>query len=209
MAIINTATGGITSWKLKKAESPADHIENGTMHLFKFVCKVANIIFSSFGIKAAMNAALIQRQFNTIVEKSELSKKSLIFLTVLLLCFFPSIAQARDYVVELFEEHYQEQMIVGGGESKIYHAWQVKTIFGNKLLVLIGDDQGYRNWLRKYADNHRLFLVKIPGNGDERFKYDRAVLLNVQQVHAIWDQKWLCEGCRHGQPPPEPMPTTP
>lgn len=131
-------------------------------------------------------------------------KKCMLFLGVLPLFCLPTIVHSRDYVVELFEEHYREQMIVGGGESKIYHTWQVKTIFGNKLLVLIGDDQGYRNWLRKSVDNHKLFIVKVPENGDDRFKYDRAVLLNIQQVHAVWDLKWTCDGCRHGQPPSEP-----
>lgn len=121
----------------------------------------------------------------------------------------PSVAHTKDYVVEFFEEYYREQLIVGSGESKIYHTWQVKTIFGNKLLVLIGNDAAYRNWLRKTVDNHRLFVVKIPANGDDRFKYDRAVLLDVQQVHAVLGSEWSCDQCRSGSPPEEPPPAMP
>lgn len=118
----------------------------------------------------------------------------------------PAPVAARDYMVELFEEHYREEMVTGAGEPKIYHCWQVKTIYGDKLLVLIGKDRQYRQWLRKSCDKHRLFIVKIPGAGDDRFKYDRAVLVDVQQVHAVWERWWSCDGCRHGSPPPEPEP---
>ena len=73
--------------------------------------------------------------------------------------------------------------------------------YGNKLLVLVGDDSGYRSWLLQMTGKHNIFIVKIPDDGDDKFVHDRAVLVNVQQVHGIWDQKWKCEKCRHGSPP--------
>jgi len=129
--------------------------------------------------------------------------RSVIFLLVLTL-WIPGPGFAKDYLVELFEEHYKEKMIVGGGETKIYHTWQVASPYGDKLLVIVGDDHTYRDWLRKSAVNHKVFLIKIPDGGDDRFKYDMAVLVNVQQVHSVWEKNWKCQECRHGPPPFRP-----
>jgi len=128
-----------------------------------------------------------------------------IFLFVLML-LIPRQGFAQDYLVELVEEHYKEQMIVGGGELKLYHSWQVKTQYGDKLLVIVGDDNKYRDWLRHYTMNHKIFLIKIPEGGTDRFKYDMAVLVNVQQIHSVWEKNWECKKCRHGLPPLEPPP---
>ncbi len=128
-----------------------------------------------------------------------------IFLFALML-LIPRQGFAQDYLVELVEEHYKEQMIVGGGELKLYHSWQVKTQYGDKLLVIVGDDNKYRDWLRHYTMNHKIFLIKIPDGGADRFKYDMAVLVNVQQIHSVWEKNWECKKCRHGLPPLEPPP---
>ena len=120
-----------------------------------------------------------------------------------LLIFIPTSGFAFDHMIELFEEHYKEKMMVGGGEMKVYHSWQVKTEFGNKLIVIVGDDHDYRTWLRKWADNHILFVVKIPEMGEDDFRFDRTVLVNVQQIHDVWEKKWRCSNCRHGPPPLE------
>ena len=126
-----------------------------------------------------------------------------IWLLIGVTLLFSREAYSSDYMVELFEEHYKEKMIVGGGELKVYHVWQVKTEFGNKLLVIVGDDHNYRTWLRKFMKNHNLFIVKIPDAGDDAFKYDLAVNVNVQQIHAVWENRWSCDKCRHGFPPHE------
>ena len=117
--------------------------------------------------------------------------RKLIFLFFIFI--IPGNAMAQDYMVELFEEHFREKLIVGGGEVQVYHSLQVKTPFGSKLLVLGGEDYQYRKWLRKSFNNHKLFVVKIPDEGDDRFKYDIAVTVDVQQVHPVWDKGWKCE----------------
>ncbi len=122
-------------------------------------------------------------------------------LLVLLFLVIPPHTFAKDYMVDFFEEHYKEKMIVGGGEVKISHSWQVKTEFGNKVLVLIGDDTVYRKWLRRYLKKYNLFVVKIPDEGDDKFKYDIAVLVDVQQVHPVNNDRWECVKCRDGPPP--------
>jgi len=111
---------------------------------------------------------------------------------------------AGDHKVVLYEEHYKEQMIVGGGESKIYHTWQVKTLFGDKLLILTGEDYGYRKWLRRYEHNHQTFIVKIPDQGDDSFIYSKIIYVNIQQIHPVVEKNWKCNDCRHGHPPARP-----
>ncbi len=126
-------------------------------------------------------------------------------MITLLILFIPGNVLSKDYMIELFEEHYKEKMITGGGQSKIYHSWQVRSEFGNKVLFLIGDDIGYRSWLRKYRNHHHLFIVKIPDAGEEKFKYDIAIPINVQQIHPVFEKKWKCIGCRFGPPPEKPI----
>jgi len=120
------------------------------------------------------------------------------FLLVLLI---PARACPMDFMVELFEEHYKEKLVTGAGEIKVYHTWQVTTEYGDKLLVLIGDDYDYRLWLRQYADRHKCFIVKVPDQGYDQFIYSRTVPVDVQQVHAVRDKTWKCKTCRHGAPP--------
>ena len=124
-----------------------------------------------------------------------------ILIVVFIFCFaIPQNAISKDYLVELFEEHYREKMIVGGGEMQIYHTWQVKTRYGSKLLVLVGDDHDYREWLRQSRKHHRLFILKIPEAGQQKFVKELAVLVNVQQLHAVASKRWKCSNCRYGPP---------
>lgn len=118
--------------------------------------------------------------------------------TVIILIFlFPGVLYSADYKVELFKENYREKLISGGGEVKLYHTLQVKTIFGNKLLILVGNDYEYRKWLRIFFKKHALYIIKIPDQGDNTFKNELAIPVDIQQIHPIWDEKWNCEGCRH------------
>ena len=122
----------------------------------------------------------------------------IIYLIILLLLPFSSYA--KDYTVEIFKENYQEKLISGGGELKIYHTWEAKTTFGNKLLVLVGNDYDYRKWLRQSLQKHTLYIVKIPEQGETIFETDLAIPIDIQQIHPILDSKWNCSGCRHGMP---------
>ena len=46
-----------------------------------------------------------------------------------------------------------------------------------------------------------MLVVTIPDKGDDKYKYNIAVAVNVQQVHAVLDKKWECKACREGPPP--------
>ncbi|GAB6095883.1 hypothetical protein JCM14469_21360 [Desulfatiferula olefinivorans] len=131
--------------------------------------------------------------------------KTLCALTVFAV-LFAAPARAGDYMVELFEEHYKEKMIPGPGDMKVNHTWQVKTRFGSKVLILVGTDYNLRTWIRQYAGNHKLWIVKIPDEGDERFVYNLSVYVDLQQLQPVYGKKWTCEGCRLGSPPRKPPP---
>ncbi len=130
---------------------------------------------------------------------------TLIIMTVL---SFISTAYAGDYLVEIFEEHYKEKMITGSGDMKVNHTWQVRTIFGNKVIILVGKDYNLRKWIRRDSKNHKLWIAKVPDAGDNRFKYNMSVYMDLQQVQPVYNKKWNCDDCRHGAPPVKPLPVT-
>lgn len=123
---------------------------------------------------------------------------------VLTVCTGPVCAS--DYMVEIFEQHYKEKMIPGTGDMKVNHTWQVKTKFGNKVLILVGNDYNLRKWVRRDVKNHKLWIAKIPDEGDDRFKYNMAVYMDIQQVQPVYHKKWNCDECRNGAPPVKPPP---
>ncbi len=120
-----------------------------------------------------------------------------------------SSVYASDYMVELFEEHYKEKMIPGTGDMKVNHTWQVKTIYGNKVLILLGNDYNLRKWVRRDAKRHKLWVAKVPDVGDDRFKYNMSVYMDLQQVQPVYHKKWNCDDCRSGAPPIKPPPPPP
>lgn len=133
----------------------------------------------------------------------------LIIFVAAVVAFTPYSVFSSDYMVELFEEHYKEKMIPGTGDMKVNHTWQVKTIFGNKVLILVGKDYNLRQWIRKDTRNHKLWVAKIPDEGDDRFRYNITVYMNIQQLQPVYTKKWSCPECRHGAPPIKPTAVPP
>lgn len=131
------------------------------------------------------------------------------YVLVFLLLFISVNGHAGDYVIELFSENYHEKMIPGNGNLKISHTWQVKSIYGNKVLILTGRDSSFRKWLRNDSEKYKLWVVKIPDEGDEKFKYSISVYIDINQLQPVTDKEWRCEECRGGPPPvkpPAPLP---
>ncbi len=129
-----------------------------------------------------------------------------VHLSLIAILLMVTGASASDYLVELFEEHYREKMITGTGDMKVNHTWQVKTIYGNKVLILLGKDYNMRKWVRQYAKKHKLWVAKVPDQGDNRFKYNMSVYMDIEQVQPVYNKKWNCDECRHGAPPVKPLP---
>lgn len=121
--------------------------------------------------------------------------------------FFSALPlSAGDYMVEIFKENYREKMIPGAGDMKVNHTWQARTIYGNKVLILLGSDYSLRQWMRSDLKKHRLWVAKIPDEGDSRFKYNISVYMDLQQLQPVTGGAWACKYCRRGSPPVKPPP---
>ena len=85
----------------------------------------------------------------------------------------------------LTAQQYKEKRAEGGERQELYHTWFVRTEFGDKLLVLTGQDPTYREWLREFSKNYELFLVKMPDSESAAFEQDRVVRTQVQNLHPV------------------------
>ncbi|MFH1983825.1 MAG: hypothetical protein ABIL58_18445 [Pseudomonadota bacterium] len=92
-------------------------------------------------------------------------------------------AWANDYVVTFMKETYKAQPADQGG--KIYHTWSVSSDFGNKLLVLTGEDSQRRQWLQEFSKNSPLFLLSIPEKSTGAFELNTVFEIDVTAIHPI------------------------
>ncbi len=112
--------------------------------------------------------------------------KRLIILCLLLL-IFNSPCYARDYIVELIEENYQEVQHWSklSYSPSVYHSIHVNFSNNSKLLVLTGKNHIYRKWLRQYMAKNRYFVVTVPEDDDNLFKSSQVYRIDVASIHVI------------------------
>jgi len=97
-------------------------------------------------------------------------------------------------LVTLFEEEYEEKYTpANDGYPVIYHHWQVNTLYGPRMLVLVGGNNDYdlfhRTWLRKeWRKNHSMFLVNTDELAD-----NLVVNVDVKQIHPVHKGFWIKE----------------
>jgi len=122
-------------------------------------------------------------------------KKSIgmIVFIIVLICIVVANSSGSDFVVEYYAEQYNEKLLDEGNDLKLYHALQVKTSFGPKLLVLTGTDMEYRNWLREYLSYQNTILIKIPDSENQKFMESKVFYIGVQQIHSVAAEKWQGE----------------
>ena len=111
-------------------------------------------------------------------------------LWALILCWallaLPAAGLAKDYVVTFVKETYKAgQPAKNQTPPQMYHTWSVKTEFGNKLLVLVGDDQVRRTWLQEFSKDFDLFLVKVPEKDSGAFELNTILEIDVNDIHPI------------------------
>ena len=102
---------------------------------------------------------------------------------VLLLTAVPLFA--RDFIVEFQAEHYKEEQVAFSYLPVIYHAIQVSSAAGPKLLVLKGDDYHYRRWLRQYIARDKAFIVQVPDDQSDRFVTSHTFDIDVNNIHPL------------------------
>ncbi|MCG8564763.1 MAG: response regulator [Desulfobacterales bacterium] len=106
-----------------------------------------------------------------------------ILAVALLVCLSAPFAGARDFLVEFVKENYRETKLGYTDIPQIYHSIQVKTPAGEKLLILTGENNNYRKWLREYISENNRFLVQVSEENNHQFIGARAFEINVSQIH--------------------------
>ncbi|WDP93043.1 MAG: response regulator [Desulfobacter sp.] len=112
---------------------------------------------------------------------------------LLLTVFFlmsTSPCPARDFMVTFVEENYKETEVPFSHRPKIYHTLQVRSDAGPKLLILSGDSQEYRKWLRQYISRDKRFMVQVPDEKNDDFVGSRVFKIEVTRVHPFNGKKW-------------------
>lgn len=113
-----------------------------------------------------------------------------LLLIILFFCLTSVLSHARDYTIKVNTEYYREQPADSEHNKIIYHAFQVDSAFGSKLLILTGDNDKYRIWLREYLVNYKKFIVKIPDSEDNAFRIAKVFKINITHVHPIDADRW-------------------
>lgn len=117
-----------------------------------------------------------------------MKKISIIFLLVVILV---TPCMARDFIVEFVEESYKETQARFSYDPLIYHAIQVNSKAGPKLLVLTGEDYNYRKWLRQYIARNKKFIAKIPNERADEFISEKAYEMDVRRLYPFNGEKWM------------------
>ena len=92
---------------------------------------------------------------------------------------------ARDFIVEFEHENYKEEQKTFSYTPILYHAVQVRSGAGPKLLVLTGEDAQYRAWLRQYIAQGRAFIARVPDAQDDQFISSSVFDIDVTRVHPM------------------------
>ncbi len=111
-----------------------------------------------------------------------------LLLFIVSFCLIPALSYARDHIVKFQEEYYREQQ--ADSAQKLYHAIQVNSSSGSKLLILTGDNEQYRIWLRDYLVNYKTLIVSVPNKEDDNFRRSFSFKINITNIHPIDWKKW-------------------
>jgi hypothetical protein len=103
------------------------------------------------------------------------------FFIIIALVWLQTFCFARDFIVEFVQESYRETQ--GSYPPRMYHSIQVSSKAGPKLLVLKGNNNVYRKWLRQYIGENKAFIIKIPEDQNDLFISSKAFEIDVTNVH--------------------------
>ena len=109
---------------------------------------------------------------------------TVICLAILYACLTQTV-WAGDFILEYVAENYKETRASHSYNPVIYHAIQVNTAAGPKMLVLKGDDYHYRGWLREYIAQGKQFIAQIPDEQDHLFVSSKVFDINVTDIHPV------------------------
>ena len=91
---------------------------------------------------------------------------------------------AKDYPVTFLKETYKSQA-PEGGDTRIYHTWAVESEKGNRLLILVGDDNIKRQWLRDFVKTGNTFIIKVTDKETGQFETETIFKIDVTNIHPV------------------------
>ena len=105
-------------------------------------------------------------------------------LTILFFSLVPGSVAAKDYPVTFLKETYKAQAPEEGA-ARIYHTWAVESEKGNRLLILTGDDDTKRQWLRDFVKTGNNFIIKVPEKEIGQFETETIFKIDVTNIHPV------------------------
>jgi len=116
-------------------------------------------------------------------------KKLLIVIFAVLTLSTPCMA--RDFILDFVKENYREAKAPFSNYPVIYHSIQVNSVAGPKLLILTGQNNTYRKWLRFYISRNSRIIAKIPDSRADEFIASKAFKVNVENLFPFDGKKWV------------------
>ena len=116
-----------------------------------------------------------------------------LFIFIMVAAIFlrlPTHCLARDFLVTYVSENYRETPVPYSYNSRIYHSIQVNSPAGPKLLVLEGDDDDYRAWLRQCIAQDKEFLLVVDDNEVDRFIASKLYKTPLRSIHPVTPGLW-------------------
>jgi hypothetical protein len=92
---------------------------------------------------------------------------------------------AGDFLAEFVQENYKETRKAFSYSPVIYHSIQVRSAAGPKLIILRGDDDQYRKWLRRYIAEDMGLILKVPDDENDLFVSSHAFEMDVTRIHPL------------------------
>jgi len=115
-----------------------------------------------------------------------------IALAVAMAGLSPGLSNAKDYPVTFLKETYKTQAS-GAGAGKVYHTWAVESEKGNRLLILTGEDNVKRQWLRDFVKTGNTFIIKVPSKETGQFESETIFKIDVTNIHPV-DESFIGGG---------------
>jgi len=122
-------------------------------------------------------------------------KKLLIVFFAVLIWLTPCMA--RDFILDFVKENYREAKAPFSNYPVIYHSIQVNCIAGPKLLILTGQNNIYRKWLRFYISRNSRIIAKIPDNKADEFIASKAFKVDVENLFPFDGKKWVARNAEN------------
>ena len=98
-----------------------------------------------------------------------------LFMTLM----FPAAAWPKDYVAELIKQNFKRSPINRAGNVNVYHTLQVNTKYGNKLLVLKGNDMELRSWLKDYFEKNKMLVIHLTDEESTVFEDTKSMTFDI------------------------------